>query len=227
MFALPSHLSRRGLPALLAALALLCALPLLAATPRGAPGLRMAPYGVISVQGQGRPYRPVGVRSCPYADSLLGPLGDDVRGAVRGFYHEERDTSYFVTGVGGVKPPDITSSAKLAGRGPDRDPAIQLTAFLRDRDARTLAEASRNGPVQVTFVLDDSVTVYPASTALGRLEGDAKVMTLPASARLAGDELRKVARARRILMKAGPAAVLFSDERRELRALIRVAVCPQ
>lgn len=180
-----------------------------------------------SVHGQSGPYRSLRVRSCPYADSLLGPITDDFRGAVRGFYHKERDTTYLVTDAGG-KRPNITSSARFAGTAPARGVAIQLTAFLRGPEAQHVAAASRNGPVDVTLVLDDSMAVVPASTALGTYAGPVEMISLPASALLEGEELRKVANARTIVVKAGQASVRFTnDERRELRAIVRVASCPQ
>lgn len=180
-----------------------------------------------SVQAQSSPYRSMRVRSCPYADSLLGPIRDDFRGAVRGFYHRERDTTYLVTDAGG-KRPNVTSSARYAGAAPTRGVAIQLTAFLRGPEAQQVLAASKNGPVDVTLALDDSMTIVPASTALGTYAGPIEMISLPASALLEGVELLKVANARSIVVRAGQAFVrLSNDERRELRAIVRVASCPQ
>ena len=178
-------------------------------------------------QAQIAPYRSVRVRSCPYADTLLGPMKDDFRGSVRGFYHKERDSTYYVTGEEG-KRPSVTSSLKHAGKGPVRDLAIQMAVFLRGGQAQLVSAASEKGPVDVTFLVDDSVTVAPASTALGRFEGPKEMITLPASALLEGADLLTVARAQRIVMNAGPLPVkITNDERRDLRALVRVAVCSQ
>ena len=106
--------------------------------------------------------------------------------------------------------------------------AIQLAVFLRGAEAQVVAAASEKGPVDVTFTLDDSVSIVPASTALGRFEGPKEFLTLPASALLEGADLLKVAGAQRIIVNAGPAPVkLSNDERREIRALIRVAACSQ
>lgn len=198
-------------------LMLLVAMPAFAAANRGAP---------TSAAVQGRPYRLMQVESCPSADRRFGPIKDDVRGAVRGFHDTQTDTSYYVTGTG-AKPPDITISTKVAGAGPHRDLAVQLTAFVRGREARNVAEAARNGPVRVTFVLNDSVTLYPASTTLGRLQGDSTSITLPLTVRLEGKDLFAVAAAQRIVMRTGLAAFLLTDERHELRALMRIVMCPR
>ena len=178
------------------------------------------------LRAQNSPYRPMRVRSCPSADSLLGPIKDDHRGEVRGFYHQERDTTYLVTAKDG-KRPSVTHSTKFAGRTPPGAVAIQLAAFFRGPAAEELFAASKNGPVDVTLLLDDSIAIAPASTALGTYAGPMRMITLPASALLEGDDLLKVAAARSVVVKAGPASVkLTNDERRELRAIIRVAACP-
>jgi hypothetical protein len=190
--------------------------------------LAVVALGASGVEAQSSPYRSVRVRSCSYADSLLGPLKDDFRGEVRSYYNKERDTTYYLAGADDGKPPRITNSAKAQGQGPVRDVAVQFAVFLRGNEAQVVAAASSKGPVDVTLVLDDSVTVAPASTALGRFEGPRNMMTLPVSALLEGEELRRVAAAQRIIVHAGPLPVaVTNDERRRLRALIRVAVCAQ
>jgi hypothetical protein len=179
------------------------------------------------VEGQTNPYREMNVRSCPYADSLLGPIKDDHRGDVRGFYHTERDTTYLVTWSGG-KLPNVTSSTKFAGKVSPRGIAIQLSAYVRGPEGERLYAAAKTGPVDVTLVADDSITVAPATTALGTYVGPMRMISLPVSALLEGDELLKVANARHVVVKAGPASVkLSNDDRRELRAIIRVVACTQ
>lgn len=180
----------------------------------------------LAAQGreQVRPYQLIPVQSCEQADRLLGPSRGDERGVVRGFRDTARDTTYLET-VTRVKPPDLTSSTKVAGNGSPRDLAVQVTVFVRDRKARNVAEASRDIPARVVFVLDESVTVYATSTTLGRMEGDSVSSVLPVSARLVGDDAFKVARARVIVMRMGLAAYQLTDEHRELRALLRVALC--
>ena len=197
---------------------LLAAVPALVAAQQGAPP--------SSVQPHGSRYSAIRVRSCPLADKLLGPLRDDAQGAVRGYYDSERDTSYFETGIAGRRP-EVTSSTKFTGRGPVREPVIRIVGIVRGDQAEKLAEESRGGPVRLTFVLDDSVTIYPASWAAGRLEGEANARELRISALLKGEDLIKVAAAQIIVMRVGLAGLQLSYERNELRALIRVVVCPR
>ncbi|MGH7677372.1 MAG: hypothetical protein ACRENU_02825 [Gemmatimonadaceae bacterium] len=170
-------------------------------------------------------YRPVRVRSCPYADSLLGPIRDDYRSEVQGLFYKERDSTYLLAGTEVGRPPRVNISIKLHGERPTRDPAAQLVVYLRDRDARTISEATDS--LVVAIVLDDSVSVQPAVAARGTYEGPPRMMVVPVSALIRADDLLSVTQAKRVVVKAGPVTVpLSSDERRSVRALLRVAICP-
>ena len=177
-----------------------------------------------TAEAQRSPYRSVRVRSCPYADSLLGPLRDDYRGQVRAFYHKERDSTYLLSG-GEAEKPRITISIKLAGQRPARAPVAQVAAFLRGAEA-SLVETTRDA-LEVTLVLDDTVTVQPEAAALGTFIGPKEMIVLPVSALLPMDDLLRAARAQRIAVNAKVATIAFTPtERQELRAIIRTAVCP-
>jgi hypothetical protein len=176
------------------------------------------------VAAQQSPYKRIKVRSCAYADSLLGPARDDTRGNVRGFHHKEKDSTYLITGED-AKRPHINFAFKIAGQRPTRDPAAQLVLWLRGDT--TAAIAGVTSPA-VNLLLDDSVTVVPAAVAVGRFEGPAYApVILPVSALIAADDLMSIAQAKTIAVwveKLGQH--LSQNERRDLRASIRVAVCP-
>ena len=175
-----------------------------------------------AAEAQPSPYRAIKVRSCPSADSLLGPLRDDYRGVVRGFYHKERDTTYLVSGAG---KPRVSISIKFAGHGPTRDPEAQVAAFFRGGEA-SLVEATRDS-LAVTLVLDDSATIQPAAVAMGTFVGPKEMIVIPVSALLPIDDLVKAARARQIRFDARVVSKPFAQsDRQELRAILRVAVCP-
>ena len=182
--------------------------------------------GASNVDAQGSRYQALKVRSCAYADSLLGPVRDDTRAEVQGFYHTERDSTYLISGAARKNRPSVHASIKLAGQRPTRSPSAQIAVYLRGDDA-TLIQASSSKPV-VTMQLNDSVTIEPADAALGTFIGPTGVpVTLPVSALVLADDLLSVAEARAVVMNVGPLAVTFSpDERRAVRALLRVAVCP-
>lgn len=177
------------------------------------------------VGAQGSPYKTAKVRSCPYADSLLGPMKDDSRGKVRVFHHKEKDSTFLVTGAGDV-PMVFLVSMKMAGQRPTRDPDVQVTLYLRGKPEE-IRSAVTDPPV-VTLVLDDSLVIEPTEVGLGRWEGPKEMpVTLPISALLPVDDITRVATARKIAFRTGPLTLAMStSERRELRAAIRVAVCP-
>jgi len=181
-----------------------------------------------AVLAQDGPFRPVPVRSCPDADSLLGPPGDDAQVTVQGFYDMERNTSYFVAGnIGDPQNMSLRVSTKFAGMGPARGPGIQISVFLIGRDNRVVAELSKNGPVRTVFILNDSVTIYPRSTGPERFESGATTLTPSAGAVFEIADLLKVLAAAKAHVRVGPFAYQFGDIlRREIRAMIRVAVCP-
>lgn len=165
------------------------------------------------------------VRSCAYADSVLGPIRDDYRADVRGFYHREKDSTYLVTGVEQERP-RINISIKLPGQRPARDPAAQLVFYLRGGEAQAVGALGKTPAV--LLVLNDSVTIEPSAVALGTFVGpkDAPV-TLPMSVLLLADDLVSMAQARTIVMNAEVVKLsLTPEERRELRAIVRVAICP-
>ena len=169
-------------------------------------------------------YRPVKVRSCPYADSLLGPIRDDYRSEVQGLYHKERDSTYLLAGSEGSRPPKLNVSIKLQGKRPTRDPAAQLVVYMREGDARAV---SSTDSLAVTVAVNDTTTVSPAATAKGTFVGPERAMVIPVSALILSDDLLTLTQARKIVVNAGPVAVpLSGDERRSIRAILRVAICP-
>ena len=169
-------------------------------------------------------YRPVKVRSCPYGDSLLGPLRDDSRSEVQGFYHKDRDSTYLLAGSEGSRPPKLNVSIKLEGERPTRDPAAQLVVYMREGNARAIAALDS---IPVAIAINDTTAVNPAASAKGTFVGPARFMVIPVSALIRSDDLLTLTQARKIVVNAGPVAVpLSDDERRSIRAILRVAVCP-
>jgi len=110
--------------------------------------------------------RPLKVASCTEADSLLGPLGDDRRGVVRGFYSPGGDQTFLTAG----------SVAQSMGQGHYFGGAIQyfggkplaagdsvvwataetsVALFLRGRPGLQLQESGAPPP-SGRFLADDS-----------------------------------------------------------------------
>lgn len=181
---------------------------------------------VTSLEAQSRPYRLLPALSCPYADRLLGPLKEDSMFEFREFYDAGRDSSYLVTGSSRLKSAIYMGSIEFAGRGPVRRPAMHFTYFLHGGDAQKIADVTRYGPVQLTFVLDDSSTVYPRAT-VGHLERTSRDTTLVVTALLKNDEALQITRARVVFVQLGPLAYVLSEYQSELKVLIRAAVCPR
>lgn len=173
---------------------------------------------------QRSPYRDVKVKSCAYADSVLGPIRDDYRAEVRGFHHKERDSTYLVSGVEQALP-RVNISIKVPGQRPTLDPAAQLVFYLRGGEAQVVGALGRTPAL--TFLLNDSATVLPAATALGTFVGPKNApVTLPLSALLLVEDLVAVALARSVVVDAEVVKVTLSpDERRAFRAIVRVALC--
>ena len=98
--------------------------------------------------------------------------------------------------------------------------------MLRGGEAEIMSASKE--PLTVTLVLNDSVTIAPASVALGTFIAPKYApLVLPVSALLLADDLLSAAQARTIVVNAGVVPVTVTpDERRQLRAILRVAVCP-
>jgi hypothetical protein len=179
--------------------------------------------GASSAMGQ-TPYKDLKVKSCPAADSLLGSLEDDGKGSVRGFHHQERDTTYLF--VGAERRPRFTATMKFAGQRPTRSPAMQLDLWFRGKDA----EAIKDIP-SVTLVLDDSIDIVLDEVRLGTFVGPDRPSNVtpvqPVSALLQPAVAVRALRARTIAVRVDAFEVRLSpSERRDMRALLRVAVCP-
>ena len=170
-------------------------------------------------------YRPMKVRSCAFADSLLGPMRDDSKADIQGFHHEERDSTYLLATTKRKNRLHLNVSIKLPGKRPTREPAAQIATFLRDDDGRVI-QASQDEPI-VTLVVDDSVKIQPAAAAKGTFVGPANKVLLPVSALVLADDLLRIALAHNVVMNVNAITIPFSDdERRAVRAAVRVAVCP-
>jgi hypothetical protein len=176
------------------------------------------------IHAQRSPYRDVKIRSCAYADSVLGPMRDDYRADVRAFYHKENDSTYLVAGVEQDRP-RLNVSIKLSGQRPTRDPAAQLVFYLRGSEAKLVGGLGR--PPVVSLVLEDSVPIEPAAVALGTFVGPKNApVTLPLSVLLLADDLARVARAGAVVLNADVVRIPLSpEERREVRAILRVSLC--
>lgn len=170
-------------------------------------------------------YLPLRVRSCAYADSLMGPVKDEGRADILGVYDGDRDTTFLVTESRTNRRPRITTSIKFAGKRPTRAPLTQLIAYLRGQDAKTALSLA--GPPAVTLRLDDSVAIGVATVAFGRFEGPGTGVSIPLSALVPAPDLLSMAQAKTIVLDAEVVKIEFTaEERRSLRAVTRVALCP-
>jgi hypothetical protein len=184
-----------------------------------------ATIGAQRDDAQQSPYRSLDVRSCPFADSLLGPLADDSKGNVRGRYLSERDSTYLTTTRerGRLR---VFFGIKFVGPRPTRSPAAQLNIMFRGADGRKLAALPATP--SVVIILDGSATLELTSVVKGTFVGpEYAPVTLPVSALIPSDDLVRVAQAAKIAVRVGSADVTLSRaERRDLRGLVRVSVCP-
>ena len=170
-------------------------------------------------------FLPVKVRSCAYADSIMGPMKDDGRADILGVHDGDRDTTFLVTESRGNRRPRITVSIKLAGKRPTRAPVTQLIAYLRGDDAK--AALALAGPPAVTLRLDDSVAINVGTVAFGKFEGPGTGVSIPLSALIPANDLMSMAQAKAIILDAEVFKLEFTaEERRALRAVTRVALCP-
>jgi len=166
----------------------------------------------------------VDVRSCPAADSVLGPAADDTKGRVRGLYGPESDSTFLVTGLEHTLG-RVSFSTKFQGARPTREPTATLIVMFRGNDARTVKESPTTP--RVTLLLDDSVTIQPAPVLKGQLVGPQTLTLMPLSALVLPAEWVRLAQASEITVHVDNIVMrLTGDERRDLRALYRVAVCP-
>jgi hypothetical protein len=180
-------------------------------------------FGVAPLPAQG--FLPLRVRSCTYADSIMGPMKDDGRADILGVYDGDRDTTFLVTESRGNRRPRVTTSIKLAGKRPSRTPLTQLIVYLRGDDAK--AALALAGPPAVTLRLDDSVAINVGTVAFGKFEGPGTGVSIPLSALIPAPDLLSMVQAKAIVLDAEVFRLEFTaDERRGLRAVTRVALCP-
>jgi len=168
---------------------------------------------------------PVRVRSCAYADSSIGATKDDGRADILGVYDGDRDTTFLVTETRGNRRPRVTTSIKFSGKRPTRAPITQLIVYLRGEDAK--AALALAGPPAVTLRLDDSVAISLPTVAFGKFEGPGTGVAIYLSALIPAADLMSMAQAKAIVLDGEVFKLEFTpDERRSLRAVTRVALCP-
>jgi len=193
-------------------------------------------FGTAVQQLQGQVVqRPLKVASCTEADSLLGPLGNDRRGVVRGFYSPEGDQTFLTAGSAaqsmgqghyfsgtiryfGAKP--ITAGDSLVWATAETSVAF----FLRGRPGLQLQE-SGSPPPGGGFVADDSV-VDVGSPQLGEYHGPPEMTVVPLNYPVPYRSLVQLAQANSIVLRLGDSRYkMSSDDRRNLRAMLRIALC--
>lgn len=164
--------------------------------------------------------RPVKVRSCAAADSLLGAPNDDAKGTVRGFYKADRDSTKLFTSD--VPSPGIAYSARFSGARALEPFAGQLTLLLRG--VRPDTSLSPGAMPAVTAILDDSVRLELSPTQVGQYPKRSPV--IPVSAFVSPDNLLAIARARVTYFVVDTIALIpTAGNRRDLRAMYHVALC--
>lgn len=169
------------------------------------------------------------VPSCPHADSLLGPLGEDSKGIVRRRHKPAADSTYFITGLGtGVINGNQPSLTFLAGIGfpiPRLRPDAELLVILRGRAAASLTKSAATPGVNL--LLDDAAPRPLAIVTLGEFNGaPGTPVTLPVSAAILSDDLLALARADRAAIVIETVRIpLSGSDQRDLRALYRAAAC--
>ena len=138
-------------------------------------------------------YHPVTIKSCPVADSLLGPKGADGRGEVIGRYDRDDDVSTLVGGNAIPKRSRVPFEARVTffGRGPYPVPDPQMDIYLSGEDAYPYVDGAE--PPAAIVRLDDSVTLGPFTVVAGTYEGPRSHAIVPLSFRLVhADFLRLV-----------------------------------
>ena len=178
---------------------------------------------VSSAGAQG--FLPVRVRSCAYADSAIGPIRDDARADILGIHDRDRDTTFLVNESRGNQRPRVTVSIRLPGKRPTREPTAQLIVYLRGNEAK--AVGALVGPPAIALRLDDSVAINLGTVAMGKFEGPSSAVVIPLSAFISPPNLMSMAQARAIVLDGEVFTLeLTAEERRALRAVTRVALCP-
>lgn len=174
-----------------------------------------------------RPLSPVPglvrIPSCVRGDTLLGPVEADRRGIVRSIYDAKEDVTYLTAGGGRHA---VIAMAGYHGRGPFASPDPNVTVILEKSEARPYIDA--DSAPSVTVQLDDSTTLGPYPGTKGTYHGPRAAVALPVSFHLAWDAYLRTIRANRIVLTyAGRAHALTDQNRHDLRALERVAICTE
>jgi len=171
-------------------------------------------------------YRPVTIKSCPLADSLLGPKGADDRGEVTGRYDRDDDVSTLLGG--GVFPRQsrvpLEARVTFYGRGPYPVPDPQMVIYLSGEDAYPYVDGVE--PPAAIVRLDDSVTLGPFTVVAGSYEGPRSHAIIPLSFRLVHADFLRLVQAETIELLLGDHHfALDPPARATLRGLYRVAAC--
>jgi len=171
-------------------------------------------------------YRPVTIKSCPLADSLLGPKGADGRGEVTGRYDRDDDVSTLLGG--GVFPRQsrvpLEARVTFYGRGPYPVPDPQMVIYLSGEDAYPYVDGVE--PPAAIVRLDDSVTLGPFTVVAGSYEGPRSHAIIPLSFRLVHADFLRLVQAETIELLLGDHHfALDPPARATLRGLYRVAAC--
>jgi hypothetical protein len=171
-------------------------------------------------------YRPVTIKSCPVADSLLGPKGGDGRGEVTGRYDRDDDVSSLIGGSAFPKWSRVPLEARVTfyGRGPYPVPDPQMVIYLSGKDAYPYVDGAE--PPAAIARLDDSVTLGPFTVVAGTYEGARSHALIPLSFRLAHADFLQLVKAEKIELLLGEHHFpLDPPARATLRGLYRVAAC--
>ncbi len=182
-----------------------------------------------AANAQSLPFRAAKVASCPSADSLIGKLKDDWDGRVYGFYSESGDSTLLWSGSIRLTEEQqwwVSAGVRFPGRAAIGYPRPVLGVMLRGR--RWHEVLSSPTPPQIALLFDDSIALSFAPPLVGHYQGPERGEReiIPLSVSLTDLQFAGLVRAKRITVKVGATQLELSpQDRHDLRALFRVAVC--
>jgi hypothetical protein len=165
-------------------------------------------------------------------------MGSDRQGEVRGFYSPERDDTFLTVGHAGQaiatgSPYFFGGTIWYLGAAPLHAgdsvawgaAQTSVTLALRGRAALALQEAASTPPSS-TLLADDTVVVFKEPPKVGQYHGPPEMAMVPIVFPLRYHTLVQLARATRVQVRLGDTRyVMSANERRDLRAMLRVALC--
>ena len=183
-----------------------------------------------SLPAQQRAFRTVTVRTCPSADSVLGPMKDDWDAQVFGYYDPQGDSTSLWSGSMLMTEDQewwVSAGWRFSGKAPRDYPRPVLGVMVRGKRWHQALDAGT--PPPISLVLDDSILIAFPPPLRGTYQGPERAdrVIIPLSVNLTDLQFLGVTRARKVAVRVGPSElVLGRQDRHDLRGLYRVAACP-